>query len=152
MKRAADKGGESEGGDRPPRRADAPSHITWCAAGRAGRVDALAARLRAARSARWSAGAGPRRVLTARRRRRLSLSLSTLSRRDEGNLEENERIKAALNPRKIDEPNTPYLSPMDTDEERELGAHSVAARLTLDCGASLSDSVTDWVARIKAPR
>jgi hypothetical protein len=52
MKRAADKGGESEGGgDRPPRRADAPNHITWCAATRARRVDALLKHIRAARSA-----------------------------------------------------------------------------------------------------
>ncbi|EFN54038.1 hypothetical protein CHLNCDRAFT_136100 [Chlorella variabilis] len=40
---------------------------------------------------------------------------------DEENLEENERIKKELNPRKIDEPKTPYLSPMDTDEEGDLG-------------------------------
>ena len=86
----------------------------------------------------------------------------TLCRRDEENLEENERIKKELNPRKIgwwgagvgwgpagtkcpacrrrppppgltpgwalhplfrcaDEPKTPYLSPMDTDEEGDLG-------------------------------
>jgi len=40
--------------------------------------------------------------------------------RDEENLEENEKIKQELNPRKIDEPKTPYLSPLDTDDEAEM--------------------------------
>lgn len=37
--------------------------------------------------------------------------------RDEDNLEKNEKIKAELNPRKIDEPKTPYLSPLETSDE-----------------------------------
>jgi hypothetical protein len=40
--------------------------------------------------------------------------------RDEDNLEENERIKKELNPRKIDEPKTPYLSPQATEDEDEM--------------------------------
>lgn len=40
---------------------------------------------------------------------------------DEINLEENERIKAELNPVKISEPKTPYLSPLDSDDELDLG-------------------------------
>jgi Protein phosphatase inhibitor 2 (IPP-2) len=40
--------------------------------------------------------------------------------RDEDNLEENERIKKELNPRKIDEPKTPYLSPQATEDEAEM--------------------------------
>lgn len=40
--------------------------------------------------------------------------------RDEDNLEENERIKKELNPRKIDEPKTPYLSPQATEDEEEM--------------------------------
>ncbi|KAH7624773.1 hypothetical protein Ndes2526B_g00142 [Nannochloris sp. 'desiccata'] len=39
---------------------------------------------------------------------------------DEDNLEENERIKKELNPRKIDEPKTPYLSPQATEDEEEM--------------------------------
>ena len=35
---------------------------------------------------------------------------------DEGNLEANEQIKAELKPRKIEEPKTPYLGPMSSDE------------------------------------
>lgn len=42
-----------------------------------------------------------------------------MERRDEDNLEENERIKQELNPRKIDEPKTPYLSPLQTEDEQE---------------------------------
>ena len=34
-------------------------------------------------------------------------------------MEENEKIKLELNPRRIDEPKTPYLSPMETDEEND---------------------------------
>ena len=41
-------------------------------------------------------------------------------RRDEANLSENEKIKKELNPTKISEPKTPYLSPMETDEELDL--------------------------------
>lgn len=41
--------------------------------------------------------------------------------RDEANLEANEEIKRALNPQQILEPKTPYLSPMETDDELELG-------------------------------
>lgn len=41
--------------------------------------------------------------------------------RDEKNLEENERIKKELNPRKIEEPKTPYhRSPWGTDDEAEV--------------------------------
>ena len=46
--------------------------------------------------------------------------LLVVSRRDEDNLEENERIKKELNPRKIDEPKTPYLSPQGTEDEAEM--------------------------------
>ena len=35
---------------------------------------------------------------------------------DEGNLEANEQIKAELKPRKIEEPKTPFLGPMSSDE------------------------------------
>jgi hypothetical protein len=35
-------------------------------------------------------------------------------------LEENERIKKELNPCKIDEPKTPYLSPHATEDEEEM--------------------------------
>ncbi len=41
---------------------------------------------------------------------------------DEANLEENETIKAAINPTKIDEPKTPYHRPMSDDEDDPLGA------------------------------
>ena len=34
---------------------------------------------------------------------------------DEANLAENERIKAELNPTKIDEPKTPYHPPLEPD-------------------------------------
>lgn len=37
------------------------------------------------------------------------------------NLEENDRIKDELRPRKCDEPKTPYHGPLDTDEELSLG-------------------------------
>jgi hypothetical protein len=41
--------------------------------------------------------------------------------RDEENLELNEKIKQELNPRKIDEPKTPYhASPRGTDDEADL--------------------------------
>lgn len=39
---------------------------------------------------------------------------------DEANLEENDRIKDELRPRKCDEPKTPYHGPLDTDEELSL--------------------------------
>ena len=34
-------------------------------------------------------------------------------------MEENEKIKKELNPKKIDEPKTPYLSPQGTEDELE---------------------------------
>ena len=40
---------------------------------------------------------------------------------DETNLAENERIKAELNPTKINEPKTPYHSPLDTDDDHDAG-------------------------------
>lgn len=41
--------------------------------------------------------------------------------RDERNLEVNEMIKKELNPQKINEPKTPYLSPIETDDEFDVG-------------------------------
>jgi hypothetical protein len=51
----------------------------------------------------------------------LTRFLTAVTTRDEENLEENERLKQELNPRKIDEPKTPYLSPLETttDDETE---------------------------------
>jgi len=46
--------------------------------------------------------------------------------RDEVNLIENEKIKKELNPMKIDEPNTPYLSPLDTDDELDVSPLSLS--------------------------
>ena len=40
---------------------------------------------------------------------------------DEANLEENETIKAAINPTKIDEPKTPYHRPMSDEDDDPLG-------------------------------
>lgn len=40
---------------------------------------------------------------------------------DEANLVENEKVKAELNPKKITEPKTPYLSPASSDAELDLG-------------------------------
>ncbi|KDD74045.1 hypothetical protein H632_c1624p0, partial [Helicosporidium sp. ATCC 50920] len=53
--------------------------------------------------------------------------------RDERNLEENEIIKKELNPQKINEPKTPYLSPIDTDDEFDVESMSP---LRLDDGPS----------------
>lgn len=39
---------------------------------------------------------------------------------DETNLEENEKLKAELNPRKIDEPKTPYVGPYDEQDHGKL--------------------------------
>ena len=44
--------------------------------------------------------------------------------RDEDNLEENERIKQELNPRKIDEPKTPFWSPQNTEDEADPSSSS----------------------------
>eukprot|EP00887_Chlorella_sp_A99_P002378 scaffold10.g2378.t1 len=51
---------------------------------------------------------------------------------DEDNLEENERIKKELNPRKIEEPKTPYLSPMETEDEEEGHADGCMSPLALE--------------------
>ena len=65
-------------------------------------------------------------------------------RRDEDNLEENEKIKLELNPQKINEPKTPYLSPMETDDDLDLDlARASMAPLSLhDGGAGPSAVVT----------
>ena len=41
------------------------------------------------------------------------------------NLEENEKIKAELMPRKINEPKTPYHAPLGEDPEADEGAPSM---------------------------
>lgn len=51
---------------------------------------------------------------------------------DEENLELNEKIKQELNPRKIDEPPTPYLSPQGTEDEAEMLEGTGMSPLSLD--------------------
>ncbi|KAK9838906.1 hypothetical protein WJX74_005761 [Apatococcus lobatus] len=48
---------------------------------------------------------------------------------DECNLEANEQIKAELKPRKIEEPKTPYLGPMSSDDMESDEAHLAPLRL-----------------------
>ncbi|GMH39015.1 hypothetical protein BSKO_06913 [Bryopsis sp. KO-2023] len=62
---------------------------------------------------------------------------------DEGNLSENERIKAELNPRKIEEPKTPFHSPpreedFDMDEDPEYDP----AKLNVENGAHKDTEAT----------
>ncbi|KAK9789032.1 hypothetical protein WJX73_010129 [Symbiochloris irregularis] len=45
---------------------------------------------------------------------------------DEANLEENDKLKEELHPRKCDEPKTPYHGPLDTDEELSMEEADIA--------------------------
>ena len=74
----------------------------------------------------WGQATASRAAATAcrtARSRRHSPRACALRCRDEQNLEENEKIKAELAPTKINEPKTPYLSPMETEDEADLGGH-----------------------------
>ncbi|KAL6778876.1 hypothetical protein ACKKBF_B04245 [Auxenochlorella protothecoides x Auxenochlorella symbiontica] len=59
---------------------------------------------------------------------------------DEANLEANEGIKRDLNPQKILEPKTPYLSPMETDDELDMDGAGMSPLKLDDEGPSANGS------------